>query len=93
MIIKLSSINKKFFSSVRFFTTEFCYRVEYEPSLIGNHSFKIKCKIDKLRKPVSTIISARVFEILPKVIYLDPEGQMIDILKKCDNIIDLGQVI
>lgn len=60
--------------------------------MIGEHNFQVECKVEHLRKPVSTLIIAQVFEISSKVVYIDSEGQETIMREKGVNVIDVGQV-
>lgn len=68
------------------------YSVEYKSSLIGEYTFDIRCKIEKLRKALNIPIVAQVMEISSKVVYTNYENQKIEIIKNCNNVIDVGQV-
>lgn len=64
----------------------------YKPTLVGEYTYNVQCQIEKLKKPVKLIVTAQVIEMLPKVIYIDTDGQQIEMDKNCDNIIEIEHV-
>nr|XP_012219399.1 PREDICTED: hydrocephalus-inducing protein homolog [Linepithema humile] len=67
--------------------------IEYQPTLVGEYQFFIKCNIKWIKIPLTILITTITYDIIVSVTYIDQSGQIIQLNHDNDNIIDCGKLM
>lgn len=67
-------------------------RIEYHPTRVGEFKFYIQCAVNLMKKPITILVNAYVYDISLSVTYCLPSGEIATAIKNKENVIDFGKV-
>ncbi|XP_018351511.1 PREDICTED: hydrocephalus-inducing protein homolog [Trachymyrmex septentrionalis] len=67
--------------------------VEYQPTLVGEFQFCVKCIIKGMMAPLTIFVTTATYDIIVSVTYVDQNGQIVQLNPDKENIIDCGKLL
>ncbi|KAG5334606.1 HYDIN protein, partial [Acromyrmex charruanus] len=67
--------------------------VEYQPTLVGEFQFSVKCIIKKMKAPLTIFVTTTTYDIIVSVTYVDQNSQIVQLNQDKENIIDCGKLL
>ncbi|XP_012054801.1 PREDICTED: hydrocephalus-inducing protein-like [Atta cephalotes] len=67
--------------------------VEYQPTLVGEFQFSVKCIIKGMKAPLTIFITTITYDIIVSVTYVDQNSQIVQLNQDKENIIDCGKLL
>lgn len=68
------------------------YRIEYQPTLLGEFQFSVKWVVKRMKAPLTIFVTTTTYDIIVSVTYVDQNGQIVPLSQDKENIIDYGKV-
>ncbi|XP_011066010.1 PREDICTED: hydrocephalus-inducing protein-like [Acromyrmex echinatior] len=67
--------------------------VEYQPTLVGEFQFSVKCIIKRMKAPLTIFVTTTTYDIIVSVTYVDQNRQIVQLNQDKENIIDCGKLL
>ncbi|EFN85832.1 Hydrocephalus-inducing protein [Harpegnathos saltator] len=67
-------------------------RLEYQPTLVGEFQFPVKCAVKKMKAPLTILVTAITYDVVVSVTYVDRNGRLVRLEQDQENIVDCGRV-
>ncbi|XP_018048361.1 PREDICTED: hydrocephalus-inducing protein [Atta colombica] len=67
--------------------------IEYQPTLVGEFQFSVKCIIKGMKTPLTIFITTITYDIIVSVTYVDQNSQIVQLNQDKENIIDCGKLL
>ncbi|XP_018307393.1 hydrocephalus-inducing protein homolog [Mycetomoellerius zeteki] len=73
--------------------SEQIFWIEYQPTLVGEFQFSVKCIIKKMKAPLTIFVTTTTYDVIVSVTYVDQNGQIVQLNQDKENIIDCGKLL
>ncbi|XP_011690764.1 PREDICTED: hydrocephalus-inducing protein homolog [Wasmannia auropunctata] len=67
--------------------------IEYQPTLVGEFQFFVKCVVKRIKAPLIIFVTTTAYEIIVSITYVDQNGQIVRLNQDKENIIDCGKLM